>query len=299
MSLIVFTPVFPDVMEVQFRKPSMSYKPGQWLFLNCPAVSRHQWHPFTITSCPFDPYISIHVRQIGDFTRSLGDAVGAGPHQAKLYDKLDPNAVFEVALQQGQKMPQLRIDGPYGAPADDILEHEVSVIIGAGIGVTPWAANLKNIWNLRESKKSCRLRRLEFVWICRDTSSFEWFQQLLTLLEDQDKDSSFLRIHVYLTQRMDVDAAANIMLNSAGTDQDAVTRLRTGTNFGRPDFKRMLGAISNEIMDGSYFVGLEASMRTQVGVYFCGPSILARDIRTACKAASSQMVDFKFWKEHF
>ncbi|KAH8742757.1 hypothetical protein F5883DRAFT_595246 [Diaporthe sp. PMI_573] len=72
-------------------------------------------------------------------------------------------------------------------------------------------------------------------------------------------------------------AAANIMLNSAGTDQDAVTRLRTGTNFGRPDFKRMLGAMPDEIIDG----------------------ILARDIRTACKAASSQMVDFKFWKEHF
>ncbi|KAH8756073.1 hypothetical protein F5883DRAFT_570194 [Diaporthe sp. PMI_573] len=98
---------------------------------------------------------------------------------------------------------------------------------------------------------------------------------------------------------MDVDAAANIMLNSAGSDQDAVTRLRTGTNFGRPDFNRMLGAMSDEITDGSYLAGLEASMRMQVGVYFCGPSNLARDIRTACKAASSQMVDFKFWKEHF
>ena len=32
-------------MEVRFKKDSMKYKAGQWLFLNCPEVSRYQWHP--------------------------------------------------------------------------------------------------------------------------------------------------------------------------------------------------------------------------------------------------------------
>ena len=77
-------------MEIQFRKPSMKYKAGQWLFLQVPDVSNSQWHPFTITSCPFDPYISIHVRQVGDFTRALGDALGCGPAQAKDLEGLDP-----------------------------------------------------------------------------------------------------------------------------------------------------------------------------------------------------------------
>ena len=94
----------------------MQYKAGQWLFLNCPEVSKHQWHPFTITSCPFDPYVSVHVRQVGDFTKSLANALGAGPEQAALYEELDPMGMYEVALQQGQEMPTLRIDGPYGAP---------------------------------------------------------------------------------------------------------------------------------------------------------------------------------------
>jgi NADPH oxidase len=106
-------------MEIQFRKPSMNYKPGQWLFLNCPSVSRQQWHPFTITSCPFDPYISVHVRQVGDFTRALGDALGAGSAQAKLFDE-NPMGMYEVALQNGQQMPKIKIDGPYGAPAEDV-----------------------------------------------------------------------------------------------------------------------------------------------------------------------------------
>jgi len=109
-------------MEIQFKKPSMKYKAGQWLFLNVPSVSRHQWHPFTITSCPSDPHISVHIRQVGDFTKALGEAVGAGQN-AGMFDGLDPMGQYEVALQNGKKMPKLRIDGPYGAPAEDVRNY--------------------------------------------------------------------------------------------------------------------------------------------------------------------------------
>lgn len=102
------------------RKPSMKYKAGQWLFLNVPSVSKMQWHPFTITSCPFDPYVSVHVRQVGDWTRDLGNALGAGALQEKEMDGLDPMGMYEIALQNGEVMPKIKIDGPYGAPAEDV-----------------------------------------------------------------------------------------------------------------------------------------------------------------------------------
>jgi hypothetical protein len=35
-------------MEVRFKKDSMKYKAGQWLFLCCPEVSRFQWHPVSL-----------------------------------------------------------------------------------------------------------------------------------------------------------------------------------------------------------------------------------------------------------
>ncbi|KAF2839279.1 NADPH oxidase [Patellaria atrata CBS 101060] len=294
-----------DAVEIQFRKPSMKYKAGQWLFLNVPSVSKQQWHPFTITSCPYDPYISVHVRQVGDFTRSLADALGAGPTQAKLYDELDPMGMYEVALQHGQKMPALRIDGPYGAPAEDVFENEIAVLIGTGIGVTPWAAILKNIWHMRLSPNPPkRLRRVEFIWVCKDTSSFEWFQALLSSLETQSQGQGpdgqdFLRIHTYLTQKVDVNTANNIVLNSVGTDKDPLTELKSRTNFGRPDFNRVLTTMRDGIIDRTYMSGLESSLRTEVGVYFCGPSLAARDIKKACKTSTCQEVKFKFWKEHF
>jgi len=298
-----------DVVEIQFDKPSFKYKAGQWLFLQVPSVSKYQWHPFTITSCPFDPYVSVHVRQVGDFTRALGDALGAGSAQAKLYDGVDPMGMYEVALQNGQQMPSLRIDGPYGAPAEDVFENEIAVVIGTGIGVTPWAAILKNIWHLRQSPNPPkRLRRIEFIWVCKDTGSFEWFQTLLSSLESQSTEAArlpgsngveFLKIHTFLTQKLDMDTQQNIVLNSVGADQDPLTELKSRTNFGRPNFYRMFEGMRDGILDRSYINGLEGSMTTTVGVYFCGPSVAARDIKKAAKKASTKEVNFRFWKEHF
>ena len=46
--------------------------------------------------------------------------------------------------------------------------------------------------------------------------------------------------------------------------------------------------------------GLDSSAtRTDVGVFFCGRSAAARDIKKAAKAVSGPKIRFKFWKEHF
>lgn len=298
-----------DAVEIQFVKPSMKYKAGQWLFIQVPSISKQQWHPFTITSCPFDPYVSIHVRQVGDFTRALGDALGAGAAQSKLYDDVDPMGMYEVALQNGQQMPHIKIDGPYGAPAEDVFDNEIAVLIGTGIGVTPWAAILKNIWHMRNGPNPpTRLRRVEFIWVCKDTTSFEWFQVLLSSLEAQSQEAAnlpgsngneFLKIHTYLTQKLDHDTAHNIVLNSVGADVDPLTELKTRTHFGRPDFARFFQGMRDGITDRTYLNGLEGAIKTNVGVYFCGPNAAARDIKKAAKKATTREVNFSFWKEHF
>lgn len=74
--------------------------------------------------------------------------------------------VTQTALRAGGALPRIRIDGPFGAPAQDVFKAEgaldsplprssrctnafatvVAILIGAGIGVTPFASVLKNIW---------------------------------------------------------------------------------------------------------------------------------------------------------
>ena len=108
-------------------------------------TSRQQ---FTITSAPEDPYVSVHIRQVGDFTQALGSRLGVGPAVVAAmtsaamkgaekdsktgtrgdFVELDP-AVTSITL------PHVRIDGPYGAPAEDVFNSEVAILVGAGIGM--------------------------------------------------------------------------------------------------------------------------------------------------------------------
>ncbi|KAF8846310.1 hypothetical protein BDN67DRAFT_890690 [Paxillus ammoniavirescens] len=298
-------------MELRIIKPSFRYTAGQWLFIQVPEISGFQWHPFTITSAPEDPYVSVHVRQVGDWTHALGERLGCGPSvvsamtQAAMkgvekgddqhagtrgdFVELDPSSV-------ARPLPQVRIDGPYGAPAEDVFDNEVAVLIGAGIGVTPFASILKHIWYRRKKGNLGSLRRVEFFWVCRDAPSFGWFQSLLQEVETAQHDPNFLRINIYLTQKVDDNMLWNIAVNDAGAEYDPLTLLRTRTMFGRPDWKSIYRRIREAIEVGQYLPGSAAQLKTNVGTYFCGPGVLAKAIKEATLQHSSNNVQFTFAK---
>ncbi|EDR15563.1 NADPH oxidase A [Laccaria bicolor S238N-H82] len=292
-------------MELRIIKPSFKYTAGQWLFIQIPELSRFQWHPFTITSAPEDPYVSIHIRQVGDFTRGLGDRLGVGPSDKMSgmsrgdYVELDP-AGSSIAL------PSVRIDGPYGAPAEDVFGAEVAILIGAGIGVTPFASILKHIWYRQKKGKLGSLRRVEFFWVCRDAPSFGWFQSLLQEVEAAQADrelhvlaANFLRINVYLTQKISEDMLWNIAVNDAGAEYDPLTLLRSRTMFGRPDWMTIFGQMKQAIEGGQYLPGSTSQLKTKVATYFCGPGALAKAIKDATVSHTNSNVEFTFAKEHF
>lgn len=300
-------------MELRIIKPSFKYTAGQWLFIQVPDVSSLQWHPFTITSAPEDPYVSVHIRQVGDWTQSLGERLGAGPSVVKAltqaamktYDRdekaglsrgdfveLDPNSMT-------RPMPTVRIDGPYGAPAEDVFNSDVAILVGGGIGVTPFASILKHIWYRQKKGHLGALRRVEFFWVCRDVPSFGWFQSLLQEVEAAQTDPNFLRINIYLTQKINEDMLWNIAVNDAGADYDPLTLLRTRTMYGRPDWKTIYSRIRTAIETGQYLPGQNAELKTRVGTYFCGPAPLGRDLKRECLAATNSTVAFTFAKEHF
>lgn len=92
------------------------------------------------------------------------------------------------------------MDGPYGAPSSHIFMAQHAVLIGTGIGVTPFASILQSImhrhWKSRHTCPRCKyewssaiprsvmnLRKVDFFWINRNQHSFEWFVNLLSQLE--------------------------------------------------------------------------------------------------------------------
>uniref|UniRef100_A0A4W3HCC2 FAD-binding FR-type domain-containing protein n=1 Tax=Callorhinchus milii TaxID=7868 RepID=A0A4W3HCC2_CALMI len=106
------------VLELQLQKKGFTMEVGQYIFINCPSISRLEWHPFTLTSAPEEDCFSVHIRSAGDWTD---------------------------ALQIPSPVPIL-VDGPFGTASEDVFQYEVSVLVGAGIGVTPFASILKSIW---------------------------------------------------------------------------------------------------------------------------------------------------------
>jgi len=306
--------VYPSgAMELRIIKPSFKYTSGQWLFIQVPEISRFQWHPFTITSAPEDPYVSIHIRQVGDFTRGLGERLGVGPSvvaamtSAAMKGEEKDDTVVEgsgdyVELDSstsGRPLPAVRIDGPFGAPAEDVFNVEVAVLIGGGIGVTPFASILKHIWYAQKKGNLGSLRRVEFFWVCKETPSFGWFQNLLQEVEAAQADPNFLRINVYLTQKIGDDMLWNIAVNDAGADYDPLTLLRSRTMFGRPDWMSIYGKMRQAIETGQYIPGSNSQLKTTVGTYFCGPSALAKSIKAATVHHTGSSVNFTFAKEHF
>lgn len=241
-----------NVCEIQIKKEHTKMKAGQYIFLCCPEVSLWQYHPFTLTSAPEEDYISIHIRMVGDFTRTLGKALGCEiDKRATRGVKADisqvvgvgPNIIEGVDPALRRVLPRIYIDGPFGSASEDVFKYETAILVGAGIGVTPFASILKSIWyRMNYPQKKTRLRKVYFFWVCRDMGSFEWFRSLLLAIEAQDMDGC-IEIHTYLTQKITVGDATNIMINDVGGEKDTITGLRAPTNFGRPNWDAVFRSI--------------------------------------------------------
>ncbi|KAJ8040310.1 NADPH oxidase 5 [Holothuria leucospilota] len=201
------------------------------------------------------------------------------------------------------------IDGPYGAPAQHIYEAEHAVLIGGGIGVTPFASILQSIHHrYKEYKlfdpmcwssshipdsddKAFHLRKVDFIWINRDQKSFEWFISLLNLIEIEqeeiDPSQRFITMHLYMTSalsRNDVKAIGlYVALDLIHQKQrrDMITGLMTRTQAGRPDWDKV-------------FTKIAAANRGKVTVFFCGSPQLGKVVQQKC-----HQYGFSFRKENF
>ncbi|KAI1274278.1 ferric reductase NAD binding domain-containing protein [Xylaria sp. FL0933] len=281
-----------NVCEIQIKKENTKTRAGQYIFFCCPEVSLWQYHPFTLTSAPEEDYISIHMRIVGDFTREVATALGCD--FGKKDSSKDASKVVGVDKENGEVDPALRrvlprvyIDGPFGSASEDVFKYEVSVLCGAGIGVTPFASILKSIWyRMNYPQKKTRLSKVYFFWICRDFGSFEWFRSLLMAIEAQDVDGR-IEIHTYLTAKIKADDATNIMINDANADKDAITGLRSPTNFGRPNWDMIFRGIRK----------LHAP--AEAGVFFCGPKGLGSTLHVFCNKYSEPGFSFVWGKENF
>ncbi|XP_066446091.1 NADPH oxidase 5 [Eleutherodactylus coqui] len=303
------------------RPPSFQYKPGDYVYLNIPVIAKYEWHPFTISSAPEqEDTLWLHVRSLGQWTNSLYEYFSS-PETANRHNNKRLTQNMKKKKHQSQPSISLLggenhqicnikcyIDGPFGTPSRRIFTSDHAVLIGAGIGITPFASILQSImYRYRMRKQNCpnckyswcetlkdnemKLRKVDFIWINRDQKFFEWFVSLLTKLEldqaDEEPDGRFLEMHMYMTSALSKNDMKAIGLQMAldllakKEERDSITGLKTRTQPGRPDWSKV-------------FQKIEEENKGKVQVFFCGSPALAKVIKAHC-----EQFNFKFFKENF
>merc|ERR550532_1985653 len=217
--------------------------------------------------------------------------------------------VEDADIRQVNQALHVYIRGPFGTPTSRIFHAQHAVLIGTGIGVTPYASILQSImhryWAARNTCPPCsyrwtndlksqvlNLRKVDFFWINRDQRAFEWFISLLSQLEIEQAEQGgamerFLDMHMYITsalQKTDMKAVGlqlALDLLHKKSKRDLITGLKTRTNAGRPNWDKVFKEIS-------------AQKKGKVTVFFCGSPQLGKILKLKCDEFG-----FDYRKENF
>lgn len=114
-----------QTLEIKTMIPSerlWTYQAGQYIFLQVPKISFFQWHPFTVSAC-VDREMRLHIKVDGSWTKKLRVLGG----------------------NNGSRQIRIGVNGPFGAPAQRFYQFDHTVIVGAGIGVTPFSGILMDL----------------------------------------------------------------------------------------------------------------------------------------------------------
>ncbi|CAN1215294.1 Putative respiratory burst oxidase homolog protein H [Linum perenne] len=301
-----------NVLALYMTKPmGFKYKSGMYIFVKCPNISSFEWHPFSITSAPGDDYLSVHIRTLGDWTREMKNTfakVCEPPQQAKPRGmnlmRMETRALSDSNFDELQKtFPTILVKGPFGAPAQNYNKYDILLLVGLGIGATPFVSILKDLLNgirpmkpgefsVEQASKKYP-ERAYFYWVTREQASFEWFKGVMDDIAEYDRNR-IIEMHNYLTSVYEEGDARSALiamvqkLQHAKNGVDIVSQSRIRTHFARPNWKRVFSEMEKE------------HPSSHIGVFYCGSVALVKTLRELCQDFSlNSTTRFHFHKENF
>ena len=189
---------------------------------------------------------------------------------------------------------KIKLQGPFGGGNQDWYKFEIAVMIGAGIGITPYASILNDlVYGTSTNKFSgVACRKVYFLWICPCHRNYEWFIEVLRDVEEKDI-TNVLDIHIFITQFFHKYDLRTTMLYICEnhfqrlSKRSLFTGLRAANHFGRPDLTSFLR-----------YVQKRHSYVSKIGVFSCGPRAVTRASEAACEVVNQQR-NLPYASHHF
>ncbi|TMW60906.1 hypothetical protein Poli38472_000948 [Pythium oligandrum] len=174
-----------DTISLTLAKPdrfTRRFKPGMFVYLQVPDVSRLEWHPFSVTSAPDDANVQLRLRIVGDWTKAVSEWL-ATPCSDRV----------------------VRLDGPFGTPSLAYQQYDHVMLVAAGMGITPFLSVLRHHLHLlrRPDHEGIRPRTLRLVWVLREAERAEWLVETLADFSDLTPLLATVDIQLFLTARSD------------------------------------------------------------------------------------------------
>ncbi|KAF1328972.1 Ferric reduction oxidase 7, partial [Globisporangium splendens] len=220
VQVVEFTALADDIVKIALTRSTTGggggeFQIGQFVYLNVPAISKLQWHAFTISSSPRSSAttFTILLKSLGDWTRDLVELAEKTSAIAHVNDS-------KPSEQQQQLQPTMLVDGFYGSSLQCYEEFSTLCLIGGGIGVTPLFAILEDILatlsvsdkTANSQRRRSQQQRVHFVFSFRELSLLEEIHPVLSKLTELDPAQQHFTTHFFLT-RTPSDAVRNTRID--------------------------------------------------------------------------------------
>jgi ferric-chelate reductase len=174
-----------DIVKIVIRcavNGTDTFQLGQFVYLNIPAISKLQWHPFTIASSPHTKpdSITILLKVHGNWTTQL--------------------AKYADTCKESGMLPVVFMDGYYGASLELYDKYSTVILVGGGTGVTPLLAILETMV-AKLAEGDAPKQKAVFIFTFRELALLEEIHPLLMRIKELDPQGNYFSTRLSVTQQ--------------------------------------------------------------------------------------------------
>lgn len=273
----------------------------------------NEWHPFSISSGPERPdELCVTILKRKNWTKKayehFSSLINERTNRENLSEVLVASSAQmkfpkEIPFTDEDKNGLICLEGPFRTSTSYIFDCEHVVLIGGGIGITPYISALESlIYRLRQQRYIChhcgennyntqalsknKLKKVDIFWINRDMTNINCFRSLFEQFEAEQEaylnttptengEKRYLDIHLYCTSMrskdqtmlsiLPYDLVSNMYKHIQNADMH--TELKTPLRFGRPPWKILFAKFKATYKTTHVFLTGHKSMGDELSKY--------------------------------